>query len=320
MPPEEQQFPLVPRVAVGAATLLVMLVAAAFVYRAPDVPAASPGNQAATPLLLRIPGAEDPAVRAEAVAVVRLRTDEMLFTKNVEARLPIASITKLMTALVFADAVEPLMPVVISDAAKRVGEKDEKRSALPAGERVRAEDLLKLIVISSDGDAAYAAAEYLGGADAPDSALFQEKVLRFVTRMNARVGELGLPNTHFANPSGMDDPENFSSAADLVRIARTITERHPELWSASRTQESFIFSEAGKRYGVVNTNPLLGEFPSIFGSKTGFEDEAKGALLMLYQLAPDERLAMVLLRSPDRFADGRVLIQWVENSFSVTPR
>src|SRR3989344_2053586 len=303
--PEEQQLPLVPRVALGALTLLVMLVAAAFLYRAPDAPAAIPEEQTAAAFLARLPGAGDPEVRAEAVAVVRLRTDEALFARNAEARFAIASITKLMTALVFADAVEPLEPVVLSDAAKRVGEKDEKRSALPAGERVRAEDLLKLLIISSDGDAAYAAAEYLGGMDAPGDILFQDKVARFVARMNAQAGELGLANTHFANPSGMDDPENFSSAVDLIRIAEEITKRHPEIWSASRTQEFFVFGEKGKRYSVVNTNPLLGEFPAIFASKTGFEDEARGALLMLYQLAPDERIAIVLLRSPDRVAGGR---------------
>lgn len=303
----------------GSAALLMTLVGAAFWHGLSQAPASAPNRQAATPLLARLPGTNDPDVRAEAVAVARLKNHEMLFSRNPDARLPIASITKLMTALVFADAVGPLAPVAISDAAKRVGEEDEKRSSLPAGEQVKTEDLLKLLIVSSDGDAAYAAAEYVGGTDAPEGALFQEKIARFVERMNARARAIGLANTHFANPSGMDGPENFSSAADLMRIAAAITERHPELWSMSRTQESFIFGKTGKRYSVVNTNPLLAEFPAIFGSKTGFEDEAKGALLMLYQLVPDERIAIVLLRSPDRFADGRALIQWLEQSFSVTP-
>ena len=317
---QQQQLPFAPRVALGVAALLLALAGAAFWHGPSRAPVSAPRHQAATPLLARLPGAPLPEVRAEAVAVVRLRGDEVLFAKNAEARLPIASITKLMTALVFADAVEPLTPVAISDSAKRVGEEDEKRSSLPAGERVKAEDLLKLLIISSDGDAAYAAAEYLGGMDAPERMLFQEKIARFVERMNTRAREMGLANTRFANPSGMDGPENFSSTTDLVRIAREITERHPELWSMSRTQESFIFGGTGKRYGVVNTNPLLAEFPAIYGSKTGFEDKAKGALLMLYQLAPDERIAIVLLRSPDRFADGRALIQWIENSFAIAPR
>ena len=318
--PEEQNIPLVPRVALGIAALLVTLAAVAFWHDAslPSAPRAE--RQAAALVLARLPGTADPAVRAEAVAVVWLKTDEMLFARNPDARLPIASITKLMTALAFADAVGPLAPVVISDSAKRVGEEDEKRSALPAGEQVKAEDLLKLLIISSDGDAAYAAAEYVGGLGASDGVLFQDKIARFVARMNARAGELGLANTHFANPSGMDGPDNFSSANDLIRLAEEISARHPETWSMSRVQETFIFGKTGKRYGVVNTNPLLAEFPAIYGSKTGFEDEAKGALLMLYELAPDERIAIVLLRSPDRFADGRALIQWIENSFAIAPR
>lgn len=319
---EEQQLPILPlfpRAALGIAALLAALAGAALWHDAALPSRLATEQQTAASILARIPGSSDPAVRAEAVLVVRLRNHETLFQRNADLRIPIASITKLMTALAFADAAAPLAPVTISDAAKRVGKEDEKRSVLPAGEAVKAEDLLKLIIASSDSDAAYAAAEYVGGQGAPTGALFQDTIARFVARMNDRAARLGLANTRFSNPSGMDGPDNFSSAADLVRLAEEIASRHPELWSMSRIQETFIFGKAGTRYGIVNTNPLLAEFPAIFGSKTGFEDEAKGALLLLYQLAPDERIAIVLLRSPDRFADGRALIRWVEGSFAISP-
>lgn len=317
---ENQQLTAIPRIALGALALAVTLVGAALLYRPPAPSPALPSSLAASPLLARLPDTSDPEIGAEAVLVMRTQGDHaVLFSRNADARFPVASLTKLMTALIFADAVEPLALVDISDAAKRVGDVEEKRSAVPAGERVRAEDLLKLLIVSSDGDAAYAAAEHVGSMDAPANALFQEKIARFVRRMNVRAETLGLTNTHFANPSGIDDPENFSSAADLLRIMSAISERHPEIWAVSRIQELFIFGEKGKRYGVVNTNPLLAEFPAIYGSKTGLEDEAKGALVMLYQLAPDERIAIVLLRSSDRFADGRRLIRWIEESFTFSP-
>ena len=72
---------------------------------------------------------------------------------------------------------------------------------------------------------------------------------------------------------------------------------------------------AGRRYGIVNTNPLLEEFPAVYGSKTGFDDLARGALLMVYRLSAQEPIAIVVLRSPDRTSDGRAAIRWLESSF-----
>ncbi|MDP3727787.1 MAG: serine hydrolase [bacterium] len=273
----------------------------------------------AAPRLIRL-GDEALAVTAEAVLIKRLRTGEALFAKNADVRLPIASLTKLMTALLLTENSQPLAEIEFSRAAITIGEADDKRSSAAAGERFRAEDVVKMLLISSDNDAAYAAAEHVAVSQRPELASLEGRIGFFIGLMNERAAGLGLVDTHFANPAGFDHPENYSTAADLVRLAAAIEAKHPELWATSRTSETFVFGAEGKRHGLVNTDPLLREYPAIYGSKTGYEDDAKGALLILYQLRRDELFSIVLLRSRDRFGpdgDGQTAIQWLERNFAI---
>lgn len=269
--------------------------------------------------VLRSADAPPPDVSAAAVRVERLKTGEVLFERESGRRLPIASLTKLMTALLLAESVEPLQEIPFSAQASGAGSPDEKRSAVLAGDTLKAEDVLKLLLVSSDADAAYATAEYVAVLKRPElgDARFEERIRAFVALMNQRAGELGLADTRFANPGGSDDPENYSSAQDLARLAAFITERRPELWAATRIRETFVFGASGRRYGAVNTNALLEGHPAIYGSKTGFEDEAKGTLLLVYQIAREEPVAIILLRSQDRESDGRTAIRWLESNFAI---
>ncbi len=273
------------------------------------------------PRLLLKAGAPPPEVSALAVRLERLKTGEVLFEREPGRRLPIASLTKLMTALVLAESVEPLRAIPFSAEARGAGSPDEKRSAVLAGDTLKAEDALRILLVSSDADAAYAAAEYVALLKRPElgGAPFAERTRAFVALMNERAATLGLADTRFANPGGSDDPENYSTARDLTRLAAFITEERPELWATTRIRETFVFGASGRRYGVINTNPLLTEYPAIYGSKTGFDDNAQGALAMLYRLSPDELIAIVLLKSRDRFGDGRALIQWLESNFTLAP-
>ncbi len=302
------------RIAIVLGLLLAFLSILAFAVHEPTL--APRATKPKVPRLIQV-GEGTLEVTAEAVLVMRLATGEVLFARNPEARLPIASLTKLMTAYLLAEVRQPLARVEFSAEAKAVGAPDDKRSSVPAGELLKVEDLQKLLLISSDNDAAYAAAEFIAGLERGDGGVmsFEERIARFVDRMNEAAAAMELVNTHFANPAGSDDPENFSSARDIGRLAEIITERNPELFTLTRTQELFIFGRDGARYGVVNTNPLLQEFPAIYGSKTGFDDEARGALLLLYQIAPGELINVVLLRAQDRFGDGRALIRWLEGNF-----
>lgn len=302
-----------PRTLILTAALAVFLAAVSLISR--TVPRNNITPKADIPRLTRINSA-DPDVKAEAVMVERMRDGTVLFQRNAEEKLAIASLTKLMTSLVLAELNQPIAFAEFSKDAKSAGASDDKRSDVAIGEMVKAEDLLKMMLIASDNDAAYAGAEFAGGLIAPDAEdRFEDRLAVFVRRMNERAGALGMSDTRFSNPAGMDDPENYSSARDLMRLAGAITHDHPELWAISRTEEAFVFGKSGSRHGLVNTNPLLAEFPAIYGSKTGFDDEARGTLLIVYQLGRDEFIGIAILKSPDRFPDGRQLIRWLEKSF-----
>ena len=269
--------------------------------------------------LQRISIAVPPEVSAEGVFVERIRTQEVLFAKDENRIFAPASIAKLMTALLYYEALPALESVSMPQEAKIVLEDDEKRSHLEAGETIKAEDLLKLMIAESDNDAAYAAANeaVLKADPALREASFETRISRFVFLMNQRKDALGLKNTQFTNPSGKDAPKNYSTARELARIAGEIFVKAPKIWDASRLIEGEIYSSSGKSYRFENTNILLKEFPAIYGSKTGFTDEAGGALLFLYELAPEDPIVAVILKSKKRFDDGRAILRWLDGSFKV---
>ena len=286
-------------------------------YKAKAMKAKEPEKPFAA--LRRISASPPPPLSAESVFVERIRTREVLLAHNEDKTFAPASLAKLMTALLYYEAIPALEPASISKEAKAVLEDDEKRSRLEAGETVKAEDLLKLMVVESDNDAAYAAADAvaLKADPALREAPFETRIHRFVFLMNQRKDELGLRSTHFTNPAGKDAPENYSTARELARIAGEIFAKAPKIWDASRLIEGEIYSRSGKNYHFENTDILLKEFPALFGSKTGFTDEAGGALLMLYELAPEDPIVVVILKSEERFDDGRAILRWLDGSFKV---
>lgn len=265
-------------------------------------------------------GAAPPVLSATAVFVKRLATGEVLLDRESRLELPIASLTKLMTALLLVELSPPGGAIAFSAQAKAAGEPDDKRSSIAAGERVGVDGMIQLLLIASANDAAYAAAEHLGvRSDGGGAGSFAERINTFVERMNERARILGLSRTHFANPAGNDDPGNYSTARDIASLAEFIARHRPELWAASRLPEAALMTQDGHSYSIANTNPLLGEYPALAGSKTGFEDQARGTLVFLYSLAPEDSLVAVFLKSEDRFGDERKLIEWIESNFELAP-
>lgn len=281
------------------------------------IKAEEPGKMLAA--LERVNSNSPPAVSAEAVFVERLASHEVILAKNEDKVFATASLTKLMTALLYSEEVSALDLVPITEEAKAVLESDEKKSTVDAGEMIKGEDILKLMVAESDNDAAYAAAEATALKINPalKEASFETRIHRFVFLMNQKKDALGLKNTHFMNPEGKDDPENYSSARDIARIAEEVFATSPKIWDASRLIEGEVYSQSGKNYHFENTDILLKEFPALFGSKTGFTDNAGGALLMLYELAPHDPIVVVILKSSERFDDGRAILRWLDGSFKI---
>jgi len=192
-----------------------------------------------------------PPVAARAYLVENAATGEVLARKADRARLPMASLTKLMTVDLALRHLRPAQLVTVASGAAAVG---ESTVALVPGEQLTVRDLLKAALIQSANDAADALAYGTTGGDLP----------AFVRMMNARARELGLDDTHYARPDGLDAADHYSSARDVTRLAEV--EMHaPIVRSIVRERTDTI---AGGR--VLHTwNDLLGSFPGLIGVKTG---------------------------------------------------
>jgi len=199
--------------------------------------------------------AAPPPVEADAFVVQNGGNGEVLAELAGDEPLPIASITKLMTALVTLERVRPDEIVTVSRAAAAVG---ESSIHLGSGELISVGELLQAALIQSANDAANALASHVGGGS----------VARFVVLMNTRARELGLTETHFVNPDGLDAPGHVSSAEDVTKLAR-VAMRKPFIRQTVATYETTV---AGRR--LVNWNDLLSRSPHVLGVKTGHTDGA----------------------------------------------
>jgi serine-type D-Ala-D-Ala carboxypeptidase (penicillin-binding protein 5/6) len=192
-----------------------------------------------------------PPVSARAFLIQDAATGEVLAQHASWARLPIASITKLMTVLVALEHAELDDVVSVRSEAAAVG---ESTINLRTGERIRVRDLVEAALIQSANDAADALAEYVG----------RGSTARFVALMNAKGRELGLTRTRFTRPDGLDAPGHVSSARDVTRLAEVVM-RLSAVRSIVRRRTATI---SGGR--VLHTwNDLLGVFPGLVGVKTG---------------------------------------------------
>jgi D-alanyl-D-alanine carboxypeptidase (penicillin-binding protein 5/6) len=194
--------------------------------------------------------ASAPHVTARAYLVENGATGEVLAASHPRERLSIASITKLMTVLVTLQHAKLEDVVTVSGRAAQVG---ESSIYLRPGDRLTVRDLVEAALIQSANDAAVALAEYVGGTQAA-----------FVAMMNAKARKLGLRDTHFANPDGLDAPGHYSSARDVTRLARAAM-RIPVIRSIVRRSTATI---SGPRV-LTTWNDLLTRFPGTIGVKTG---------------------------------------------------
>ena len=243
----------------------------------------------ATPALAAVPH-----VRARAYTVEDGETGQVLAEYRERARVPIASLTKLMTVLLTVERAKPGDVVTVAPGAAAVG---ESSIGLRAGDRLTVRELLDGALIQSANDAADALAYYVGKGNEA----------RFVALMNTRARQLGLSDTHYARPDGLDAPGHVSSARDVTKLARLLM-RRPIVRSIVRRQSATI---AGGR--VLHTwNDLLATFPGVFGVKTGHTSAAGWN-----EVASVDRGGAVvygtILGSPDRAtrnADLSALLRW----------
>jgi D-alanyl-D-alanine carboxypeptidase (penicillin-binding protein 5/6) len=237
--------------------------------------------------------AAEPQVSARAWLVQNAATGEVLVRYHDRARVPVASLTKLMTVLVTLRNADLDDVVTVSARAAQVG---ESSMHLRAGEQVTVADLVEGALVQSANDAAWALAHHVGGGS----------VERFVGLMNAEARRLGLTDTHFVRPDGLDAPGHLSSARDVTKLAR-VAMRQPFV----RTTVRLRSAEAAGR-SLYTWNDLLGTFPGLIGVKTG---HTRGAGWSQVAAARGRGLTIyaTILGSPARAtrnSDLRELLAW----------
>lgn len=242
-----------------------------------------------------------PEIGAKAAMVFNLRSSRFLFQHNVRQELPIASLTKVLTAAVVLDKINQDDIVTVSPSSVRV---DGSKQDLYAGEKLTANNLLRMMLISSSNDAASALAEYA-----------EQQGFDFVDAMNVRARLIGMTDSHFLDPAGLDDAAT-STAYDVVKLVRaTLSDRR--IWATLVEKEVQISSIDGKITHIIkNTDELLGVIPDIIGGKTGYTDGALGCLILLVNIPEyDDTIVSVVLGSQDRFGDSKKIIDWVKAAY-----
>lgn len=241
-------------------------------------------------------------LEAKAALVYDIINGRVIFAKNKDDILPIASITKIMTAYTALTMVPKDTIITIRhDDILEVGE-----TGLIVNEQWRLSDLVKLMLVSSSNDAASAIA----------AGVENVTQLNFVLAMNNLASQMGLSNTRFRNPTGLDEYSNvisgsFSTAGDIAKMFAYLFQHQPALFTG--TNESFIetYSLAGSKHVAYNTNSFSNQIPSLVASKTGTTDLAGGSLAIIFKPVPNETVAVVVLGSTPagRFADMLKLVR-----------
>jgi D-alanyl-D-alanine carboxypeptidase (penicillin-binding protein 5/6) len=227
-----------------------------------------------------------PDVQAPAAIVVDARDGHVLFARQPDERRAIASTTKLMTALL---TLERARPGEVFTAPEYDAAPAESRIDLAKGERMTVGDLLEALLLESANDAAVTLARGVSGSSA-----------RFVGQMNRRAGELGLSDTSYANPIGLDDPAAYSSARDLAALAAVLM-RRPRFARIVDQPEARL--ESGNRPRVVeNRNLLIARYPFVTGVKTGHTLRAGYVLVGAAGNGRSGRVVSVVLGDPSEAA------------------
>jgi D-alanyl-D-alanine carboxypeptidase len=247
------------------------------------------------------PNAVEPVIGADAAIIADFESGEVLWGKNHNKKMQIASITKLMTAIVALEQGDISENVIVSRNAANTG---GSKIWLYSGEEITLSNLLKASLIHSGNDAAIAISEHIGGSTE-----------EFVKKMNQKAKELRLYGTKFANPIGFDDLNNHSTVRDLSLLAR-YAYRKPFIRNAVKTKTTTIASTDGKlTHDLTSTNKLLDSFLNVMGLKTGHTEAAGLCFVSIIENDKGNKIITVVLNSPDRFAETKMLASWAFRSY-----
>ncbi len=246
--------------------------------------------------------AGQPRLDAKSALVLDVKTGRMLFQKNIHDRLPVASLTKIMTAIIVWENFDPDAVVTVKQSAVKV---DGERQELFKGEQISVQSLMQLMLIKSSNDAAYALRDY-----------GREQGIDVIQKMNNKAQDLGMYDTHFTDPAGLDDAA-YSTAADLAKEV-VYALRYDAIWNVSRQPTASVQSVDGKiSHEVKSTDELLGVLSDIIGGKTGYTQGALGCMMLIVNVPKeDDKIIGIVLGSTGRFEAMKNMVQWTQRAYS----
>lgn len=216
--------------------------------------------------------------------------DKIIFEKASDEKLPIASLTKLMTAVIVLDNYNLSENVTVDKIADL---QDPMKQDVKLGDTMPIENFLEIMLVELSNKSAYVLSEKMG---AP----------AFVNLMNQKAKDIGLENTFFADPTGLSS-QNISTASDLAKLAEYILKNYPRIADISK-QNKFYVPDFGE---ITNTDQLLGEIPEVVCSKTGFTTQAKGCLLLVINNPKNnDYIINIILGADDKFSEMQKLINF----------
>ncbi|HET9848387.1 MAG TPA: D-alanyl-D-alanine carboxypeptidase family protein [Candidatus Dormibacteraeota bacterium] len=243
------------------------------------------------------PAPPPPVLKARATIVIDLDTGAVLYQLDAHGRHAPASLTKVLTALVALDVLQ-IDQVVSVPASINQLPWDSTRMGLRVGEQLTVRELLDGLFLNSGNDAAITLSE----AAMPRAA--------FIARMNAKAAVLGMADTHFVNPIGLDDPAHYTSAADLAKAAMELRSRFPAVAAMAAVSRSTLPATATHHaYSLYNLNDLIRTYPGATGLKTGWTGQAGGCLIATAD-RNGRQVLVVVLGSPRVFQDAATLLDY----------
>jgi D-alanyl-D-alanine carboxypeptidase len=238
-----------------------------------------------------------PVIKARSALLLDVDSGKILFQVDPHGRHAPASLTKVVTALVALDHLRLEQTVTVPASISQLPW-DSTRMGLRAGERLTVRELLYGLFLNSGNDAAVTLSE----AAMPQAT--------FIALMNARAATLGMGDTHFVNPIGLDDPAHYTSAADLARAATELLRRFPEVAAMADTPSLTLSGTATHHaYALYNLNDLVRTYRGATGLKTGWTGRAGGCLIAT-ATRDGRHLMVVLLASPRIFAEAATLLDY----------
>jgi D-alanyl-D-alanine carboxypeptidase len=256
-------------------------------------------------------------VTAKAAYVWDINNQKVLYKKEESTPLPLASVTKLMTALLAQEVLETSASVPVGELSV----KQDGDSGLAQGEVFSRRSLSDLVLMSSSNDGAFALAAAVGNTLQPNTGANS-----FVAAMNIRAKELGLLQTHFKNPTGLDisptEVGAVGSARDMAFLMEHIVINAPDILTYTKENYAEVYSKSGQRHDAENTNDYINKIPGLIGSKTGYTDLAGGNLVIAFNAGLNRPVVAVVLGSTqqERFTDIIKLVKETQNYVTANPK